>query len=145
MLHVVLDWQKIHKISWHFYLFLVLLSKDLKNGPSEMWKNLSLKYMSYWVYKKIENFMLIWKMQLCISDEMPSKKVKIKKTKKSLGKIRKLFFYFNFLGEYFFVTKTSLLFWNFLIPYMTYSNLRKKNSCHRRTVFQIFQYKNEKR
>jgi hypothetical protein len=44
MLHVVLDWQKIYKIVlekafffilWRFYLFLVFLLKNLKNGPSE--------------------------------------------------------------------------------------------------------------
>ncbi len=44
MLYVVLDWQKISKIVlekafffivWHFYLFLVLVSKNLINDPSE--------------------------------------------------------------------------------------------------------------
>jgi hypothetical protein len=44
MLHVVLDWQNIYKIVlekafffilWRFYLFLVLVLKNLKNGPSE--------------------------------------------------------------------------------------------------------------
>jgi hypothetical protein len=44
MLHVVLDWQKIHKtvlekavffILWHFYFFISLLSKNLINGPFE--------------------------------------------------------------------------------------------------------------
>jgi hypothetical protein len=33
-------------------------------------------------YKIIENFMLISKMQTCISDKMPPKKVKIKKGQK---------------------------------------------------------------
>jgi hypothetical protein len=44
VLYVVLDWQEIYKtviekafvfILLHFYLFLVLLLKNLKNGPSE--------------------------------------------------------------------------------------------------------------
>ena len=44
MLRVVLDWQKIYKTVlekafffsfWRFYLFLVLVSKNVKNGPSE--------------------------------------------------------------------------------------------------------------
>jgi hypothetical protein len=42
--NVVLDWQNIYKIVlekaffiilWRFYLFLVLVLKNLKNGPSE--------------------------------------------------------------------------------------------------------------
>ncbi len=44
MLHVVFGWQKIYEIVlektfffilWRFYLFLVFVSKNLKNGPSE--------------------------------------------------------------------------------------------------------------
>jgi hypothetical protein len=61
-------------------------------------------------YKKIKNFMLISKMQTCLSDKMPPKKVKIKKRKKKgLSKIRKRFFYYNFCWGHF-VTQTSLLF-----------------------------------
>jgi hypothetical protein len=61
-------------------------------------------------YQKIENFMLISKMQTYLSDKMPPKKVKIKKRKKmGLSKFRKQFFNFNFFGGHF-VTKTSLLF-----------------------------------
>jgi hypothetical protein len=61
-------------------------------------------------YQKIENFMLISKMQTCLSDKMPPKKVKIKKRKKmGLSKFRIQFFNFNFFGGHF-VTKTSLLF-----------------------------------
>jgi hypothetical protein len=51
--------------------------------------------------------MLISKMQTCLSDKMPPKKLKLKNEKMGLNKIRKLFFNFNFLGEHF-VTKTSL-------------------------------------
>jgi hypothetical protein len=46
-------------------------------------------------YKKIENFMVISKMQTWLSDLMPTKKVKLKKM--GLSKIRKRFFNFNFL------------------------------------------------
>ncbi len=61
-------------------------------------------------YQKIENFMLISKMQTYLSDKMPPKKVIIEKLKKmGLGKIRKQFFNYNFFGGHF-VTKTSLLF-----------------------------------
>jgi hypothetical protein len=61
-------------------------------------------------YQKIENFMLISKMQTYLSDKMPPKKVKIKKrTKLGLSKFRKQFFNFNFFWGLF-VTKTSLLF-----------------------------------
>jgi hypothetical protein len=61
-------------------------------------------------YKKIENFMLISKMQTYLCDKMPPKKVKIKKRQKmGLSKFRKQFFNFNFFGGHF-VTKTSLLF-----------------------------------
>ncbi len=61
-------------------------------------------------YQKIENFIQISKMQTCLSDKMPPKKVKIKKRKNmGLSKFRKQFFNFNFFGGYF-VTKTSLLF-----------------------------------
>ncbi len=44
MLHVVLDWQQIYKtvlkkafilVFWRFHLYLVLVSKNLKNSPSE--------------------------------------------------------------------------------------------------------------
>jgi hypothetical protein len=60
-------------------------------------------------YQKIENFMLISKMQIYLSDKMPPKKVIIEKRKKlGLGKIRKQFFNYYFLGGHF-VTKTSLL------------------------------------
>ncbi len=93
--------------------------------------------------------MLISKMQTCLSDKMPPKKVKIKKRKKmGLSKIRKQFFIYNFFGGHC-VTKTSLLFWNqhkildFLIPYMTY--FKKKNSPLRRAFFQILQHKNLKK
>jgi hypothetical protein len=60
-------------------------------------------------YKKIENFMLISKMQTYLSNKMPSKKVKVKNEKMGLSKILKQFFNFNFLGGHF-VTETSLLF-----------------------------------
>jgi hypothetical protein len=61
-------------------------------------------------YQKIENFMLISKMQTYLSDKMPPKKVIIVKRKKmGLGKIRKQFFNYNFFGGHF-VMKTSLLF-----------------------------------
>jgi hypothetical protein len=61
-------------------------------------------------HQKIENFMLISKMQTYLSDKMPPKKVIIENRKKmGLGKIRKQFFNYNFLGGHF-VTKTSLLF-----------------------------------
>jgi hypothetical protein len=41
-------------------------------------------------YQKIENFMLISKIQTYLSDKMPPKKVKIKKQKMmGLGKFRK--------------------------------------------------------
>jgi hypothetical protein len=46
-------------------------------------------------YKKIENFMLISKMQTCLCDKMPPKKVKIKNKKIGLSKIRKQFHNFN--------------------------------------------------
>ncbi len=60
-------------------------------------------------YQKIENFMLISKMQTYLSDKMPPKKVKIKKLQKmGLSKFRKQFFNFNFFGGHF-VTKKSLL------------------------------------
>jgi hypothetical protein len=60
-------------------------------------------------YQKIENFMLISKMQTCLSDKMPPKIVKNKKQQKmGLSKFRKQFFNFNFFGGHF-VTKTSLL------------------------------------
>jgi hypothetical protein len=50
-------------------------------------------------HKKIENFMLILKMQTYLSDKMPPKKVKIKKRQRmGLSKFRKQFFNFNFLG-----------------------------------------------
>jgi hypothetical protein len=61
-------------------------------------------------YQKIENFMLISKMQAYLSDKMPPKIVKIKKRQKmELSKFRKQFFNFNFFGGHF-VTKTNLLF-----------------------------------
>jgi hypothetical protein len=61
-------------------------------------------------YQKIENFMLISKMQTYLSDKMLPKNVKITKRKKmGLSKFRIQFFNFNFLGGHF-VTKTSLLF-----------------------------------
>ncbi len=82
-------------------------------------------------YKKIENVMLISKMQTYLSDKMPPKKVNIKKRQKTgLGKFRKQFFNFNFFWGHF-VTTISLPFLNqfkildFLIPYMTY--FKKKN------------------
>jgi hypothetical protein len=68
MLHVVLDWQKIYKTVlekafffsfWHFYLFLVPVSKNLKNSPSERW-NFFFE-IGHMGYQKIENFMLIFK------------------------------------------------------------------------------------
>ncbi len=50
-------------------------------------------------YQKIENFMLISKMQTYLSHKMPPKKVIIEKRKKmGLGKIRKQFFNYNFFG-----------------------------------------------
>jgi hypothetical protein len=61
-------------------------------------------------YQKIENFMLISKVQTYLSNKMPPKKVKIKNVKKmGLSKFGKQFFNFNFFGRHF-VTKTSLLF-----------------------------------
>ncbi len=66
-----------------------------------------------------------------------------------LGKIRKLFFNFNFLKGHF-VTRTSLFFWiqhkilDFFIPYMTY--FKKKNiSPLRKAVFQVLRHKNQKK
>jgi hypothetical protein len=51
-----------------------------------------------------------FKMQTFLSDEMPPKKVKIKKRQKmGLSNFRKQFFNFNFFGGHF-VTMTSLLF-----------------------------------
>jgi hypothetical protein len=101
-------------------------------------------------YQKIENFMLISKMQTYLSDKMPPKKVKIKKLQKmGLSKFRKQFFNFNFFGGHF-VTKKSLLLWNqfkildFLIPYMTYFK-KKKFSPLRRADFKIYQHKNRKK
>jgi hypothetical protein len=59
-------------------------------------------------FQKIKNFMLISKKQICLSDKMPPKKVKIKKRKKmGISKIRKQFFNFNFFWGHF-VTKTKL-------------------------------------
>jgi hypothetical protein len=61
-------------------------------------------------YQKIENFMLISKMQTYLSDKMPPKKVKIKKQQKmGLSKFRKQFFNFTFFWGHF-VAKTSLPF-----------------------------------
>jgi hypothetical protein len=45
--------------------------------------------------------MLNEKMLTFLSDKMPAKKVTIIKQKMELGKIRKLFFKFNFFGEAF--------------------------------------------
>jgi hypothetical protein len=61
-------------------------------------------------YQKIENFMLISKMQTYLCDNTPPKKVKIKKQQKmELDNFRKQFFNFNYFWGHF-VTKTSLLF-----------------------------------
>jgi hypothetical protein len=61
-------------------------------------------------YQKIENFMLISKLQTYLSDKMPPKKVKIKKRKKwDLAKLENSFLIISFFGGHF-VTKTSLLF-----------------------------------
>jgi hypothetical protein len=61
-------------------------------------------------YQKIENFMLISKMQTYLGDKMPPKKVIIKKRQKmGLSKFRKQFINFNFFWVHF-VTKTSLFF-----------------------------------
>jgi hypothetical protein len=61
-------------------------------------------------YQKIENFMLISKMQTYLNDKMPPKNFKNKKQQKmGLSKFRKQFFNFNFFSGNF-VTKTSLLF-----------------------------------
>jgi hypothetical protein len=61
-------------------------------------------------YQKIENFMLISKMQTYLSDKMPPKKVKIKKRKKwELANLENSFSHFNFFGGHF-VTQTSMLF-----------------------------------
>jgi hypothetical protein len=65
-----------------------------------------------------------------------------------LSKFRKQFFNFNFLGGYF-VTKTSLLFWNqfkILNFFDTLYDLiqAKKLSPLRRANFKIYQHKNQK-
>jgi hypothetical protein len=50
-------------------------------------------------YQKIENFMLISKMQTYLSDKMPPKKVKIKKRKKwDLANLENSFLILTFLG-----------------------------------------------
>ncbi len=50
-------------------------------------------------YKKIENFMLISKMQTYLSDKMPPKKVKIKKRKKwDFANLENSFLILTFLG-----------------------------------------------
>jgi hypothetical protein len=55
--------------------------------------------------------MLISKMQTCLSDKMPPKKVKIKKRKKwYLTRLENSFLISTFGGGGHFVTKTSLLF-----------------------------------
>jgi hypothetical protein len=61
-------------------------------------------------YHKIENFMLISKMQTCLSEKCPPKKLKLKKEKKwDLANLENSFFNFNFFWGHFF-TKNSLLF-----------------------------------
>jgi hypothetical protein len=60
-------------------------------------------------YQKIENFMLISKMQTYLSDKISPKKVKVKKQQKmGPSKFRKQFFNFNFFGGHF-VMKQALL------------------------------------
>jgi hypothetical protein len=50
-------------------------------------------------YQKIDNFMLISKMQTYLSDKMPPKKVKIKKRKKwDLANLENSFLISTFLG-----------------------------------------------
>ncbi len=52
-------------------------------------------------YQKIENFMLISKMQTYLSDKMPPKKGKIKKDKKwDLANLENNFFILTFLGAF---------------------------------------------
>jgi hypothetical protein len=51
-------------------------------------------------YKRIENFMLISKMQTCLSDKMPPQKVKIKKLKKwDFAKLENGFLILTFFGS----------------------------------------------
>jgi hypothetical protein len=50
-------------------------------------------------HQKIENFMLVSKMQTYLSDKMPPKKVKIKKRKKwDLANLENSFLILTFLG-----------------------------------------------
>jgi hypothetical protein len=62
-------------------------------------------------YKKIENFMLISKMQTNLCNKMLAQKLKLKHEKNGTysSKIRKQFLNFNFFGWHF-VTDPSLLF-----------------------------------
>jgi hypothetical protein len=81
---------------------------NFKIGPSEV--KIFFLEIGHVGYQKIENFMLISKMQTYLIDKMPPKKVKIKKLKKmGLSKFRKQFENFNFFWGHF-VTKTSSLF-----------------------------------
>jgi hypothetical protein len=156
MLRVLLDWEKIYKIVlekalvfilWCFYLFLVLLWKNFKNGPSERWHFFFFE-IGHIRYKKARILCWFQKWKLTLVTKCP-KKVKIKKrTKMGLSKIRKPFFNFNiFWGQ--FVTLTSLLFWiqhkilDFLIPYMTY--LKKKIYISEGLFFKFWDTKTQKR
>jgi hypothetical protein len=100
-------------------------------------------------YQKIENFMLISKMQKYLSGKMTPKKVKIKKRQKmGLSKFRKQLLNFNFFGGHF-VTKTSFFFKSVKNSgfFDTLYNLfqEKKFSPLRRADFKIYQHKNRKK
>ncbi len=84
MLRVVLDWQKIYETVlekalsfrfWRFYLFLVLVSKNLKMALLR--GEFFFLNRSYGVSKNRE-FYADFKMPNYLSDKMPLKKLKLK-------------------------------------------------------------------
>ncbi len=97
---------------------------------------------------KIENFMLISKMQTFLSDKMPIKKVKIKKPFSYFAKSHFLFLYFSsFWGHLSLrqvcILKISLKF--SILWYPIWPTSRKNISPLRRVIFQNFWHKSRKR